>query len=161
MAAGKLLETYEPSYPQLRDALCQCAAQVEAKAPKNPEALCLALQEAHWFYLDEIVEAAKGHYPHLQPPTFVDLLLEVSQALTSHGSEISRCFRDWCQQRLAQPRCGAVIMDEAIWPLVLPQRQARGWRERGAVRHPGGLGRDRLRHHGASGRQAVPEGLRA
>ncbi|CAE7169627.1 DCP2, partial [Symbiodinium microadriaticum] len=72
----------------------------------------------------------------------VDLLLEVSQALASHGSEISRCFRfAWnqllwwlapqscclqCHQRLEQPRCGAVILDEALQSCLMVQSHKSG-----------------------------------
>ncbi|CAE7669185.1 DCP2, partial [Symbiodinium pilosum] len=103
------------------EALQQCAARVEAKAPKHPDALCLSLQEAYWSYLDETVDAAKGHFPHLQPSAFVELLLEVSEALSSHGTEIAQCFRDWRQKRLAQPRCGAVILDESLEKCLMVQ----------------------------------------
>ncbi|CAK9015830.1 unnamed protein product [Durusdinium trenchii] len=80
-------------------------------------------KEAHWFYLDEIVEHEKGSYPALDVFAFVELLAETKEVLRSlrHPDEWVELYRRWSDRRMSKGRAGAVIFDGRLESILMVQ----------------------------------------
>lgn len=108
------------TYPRLGDAVRTCATRFVDSAQEaelHGASLGRKLHEAYLYYLDNIVDGAKSHYPRLRQSSFFSLMLDTSPVLRplyEASSEREQLFVEWRHHLNHAPRVGAVLMDGAL-----------------------------------------------
>lgn len=99
--------------------------------------LCGVLQEAYWFYLDELLPEARSELPKMNKSTFFTLMLDSSTALSSmyaSPEEREQLLNDWRDHLHSVPRRGAILVDARLEKCLMVKTFSKG----GLWTHPCG-----------------------
>lgn len=116
------------THPKLHEALQTCVLRFVVNLTEefllSAPRLCFELQQAYWYYVDELLEKAKRELPKLTQVNFIHLILEASEVLraiysdTKARTQLLNKWREYCRKL---PIKGAVLFNQDLTKCVMVQ----------------------------------------
>lgn len=132
-------------FPSLGCTLDDCSARflssLSEESIRNPPKLCHQLQEAYWFYMDNVYQKDKKFMPKLNQSNFIMLMLEACERLSAiytsqqHREEL---LSEWRKYMRTVPINGAVMVNKELTKCIMIQSyKGTSWNFPGGKLDPG------------------------